>query len=149
MEREGKILESGSPIRSPEIAALASVGRTSIQVYRRPTVSVLVTGDELVEPAGTPLDHQVRDSNGATLLAQLDEMGLSGRYLGIAPDERESLGDMLRSGLEGDVLLVTGGVSVGRYDLVGEALTAAGMELLFHKVAVKPGKPVLAGLCGS
>jgi molybdopterin molybdotransferase len=142
------VLEPGAPIRSPEIAALASVGRMRMMVHRRPAVSVLATGDELVEPHGTPLDHQVRNSNGATLLAQLDEMGLRGRYLGIAPDSRQALSEMLRRGLEGNVLLVTGGVSVGRYDLVGEALAEAGMELLFHKVAVKPGKPVLAGRCG-
>jgi molybdopterin molybdotransferase len=147
--RGEEVLEPGSPIRSPEIAALASVGQTRIKVHRRPSVSVLATGDELVEPDGTPLDHQVRNSNGATLLAQLDEMGVRGRYLGIAPDSREALGEMLRRGLEEDVLLVTGGVSVGRYDLVGDNLAEAGMELLFHKVAVKPGKPVLAGLCGS
>jgi molybdopterin molybdotransferase len=147
--RGERVLEPGSPIRSPEIAALASVGRTRVQVHRLPAVSVLATGDELVEPGDTPLDHQVRNSNAATLLAQLDEMGVRGRYLGIAPDSPEALGEMLRRGLRGEALLVTGGVSVGRYDLVGEALAEAGMELLFHNVAVKPGKPLLAGLCGS
>jgi molybdopterin molybdotransferase len=147
--RDDVVLEAGSPIHAPEMAALAAVGRTRVEVHRRPAVNVLSTGDELVEPEQAPRDHQVRNSNGVALLAQLDELGLKGRRLGIAFDSRAALERLLRRGLEGDVLLVTGGVSVGSYDIVAEVLTDAGMELLFHKVAVKPGKPVLAGRCRS
>ena len=135
----------GAPIHAPEIAALASVGHVSVRVYRAPVVHVLSTGDEVVEPGRAAADHQVRNSNGYALLAQLADLGIAGRYLGIAGDERGVLEDRLDRGLSGDLLLVTGGVSAGDYDFVGEALAAAGMELLFHKVAVKPGKPILAG----
>jgi molybdopterin molybdotransferase len=82
------------------------------------------------------------------LLAQLADLGIEGRYLGIAGDEHDVLDSMLGRGLEGDVLLITGGVSAGKYDLVGDVLAAKGMRQLFHKVAVKPGKPLLAGRRG-
>jgi len=143
------ILEPGTPLAPPELAALASVGRMRCRVYRQPTVQVLATGDELIEPGRVPQDHQVRNSNSATLLGQLRELGIGASDLGIAPDDRRVLDDLLRQGLMGEVLLVTGGVSVGKYDLVGQALTEAGMKLLFHKVAVKPGKPVMAGRRGN
>jgi molybdopterin molybdotransferase len=144
--RLGEVAVSpGAPIHAPEIAALASVGHTSVRVHRTPVVHVLSTGDEVVEPGRDAADHQVRNSNGYALLAQLADLGVAGRYLGIAGDERGVLEDRLDRGLAGDLLLVTGGVSVGDYDFVREALAAAGMQRLFHGVAVKPGKPILAG----
>jgi molybdopterin molybdotransferase len=90
----------------------------------------------------------VRNSNGRTLLAQLEQMGIRGEALGVAPDTPAELERFLRRGLDGDVLLITGGVSVGDYDLVGDALSELGLRLLFHKVAMKPGKPILAGRAG-
>lgn len=143
------VLEPGTPIRAAELAALTSVGCDRPRVYRKPLVSVLSTGDEIVEPEVEPLPHQVRNSNGHTLLAQLREMGVPGAYAGIASDDAETLRSRLAEGLKADVLLVTGGVSVGEYDLVGAALERAGMRLLFHKVAMKPGKPILVGRAGS
>ncbi len=142
------VLAAGTPVGAAQIAALASVGCTTVPVHHAPRVAVLSTGDEIVDPSETPADHQVRNSNAAALVAQLGEMGLDGHYLGVAPDEPEGLGEALREGLSHDVLLITGGVSVGKYDLVGQALEHAGTEVLFHKVAMKPGKPVLAGRCG-
>ena len=139
------VLEAGVPIHAPEIAALASVGRVEVPVHRAPRVRVLSTGDEVVEPAEEPLPHQIRNSNAGTLLAQLHEMGIAGEYLGIAGDDGDALDRGLARGLEADLLLITGGVSVGKYDLVADALARAGMELLFHKVAIKPGKPILVG----
>jgi molybdopterin molybdotransferase len=144
-----RVLEPGTLIHAAEVAALAAVGKTDVAVYDQPAVKVIATGDELVEPDRRPLDHQLRNSNGAVMLAQLRELELSGSYLGIAPDSRGALEAVVRRGLSADVLLLTGGVSAGKYDLVGRALMEAGMELLFHKVAVKPGKPLLAGCCGS
>lgn len=149
LARGALVVEAGSPVHAPDIAALAALGRTRLRVFRRPTAHVLSTGDELVEPEQEPGEHQVRNSNARSLLAQLGELGIAGRYLGIAPDERRSLDSLLREGLSSDLLLVTGGVSVGTYDLVGEALAASGMRLLFHGVSIKPGKPVLAGRSGS
>ena len=140
-----RILQRGAVIHAPEIATLTSVGKTRVQVHRPPIVHVLSTGDEVVEPEGTPSEHQVRNSNGWTLLAQLGELGLEGRYLGIARDTRRELEQAVRKGLAGDLLLITGGVSVGEHDLVGEVLATAGMRLIFHKVAIRPGKPMLVG----
>jgi molybdopterin molybdotransferase len=148
LRRGDAVLAAGAPIRAAEIAALASVGARQFAVHRDPRVHVLSTGDEVVEPEQQPLPHQVRNSNGRTLMAQLAEVGLAGSYLGIAGDEGKELRRKLDEGLDGDVLLISGGVSVGEYDLVGQTLERAGMELFFHRVAVKPGKPILAGRCG-
>lgn len=142
------VLEPGVPLGPAEIAALASVGSTRVRVLRRPRVRLLSTGDEVVEPERHPAEHQVRNSNAPTLLAQLAELGLEGRYLGIAGDSATSLDVLLERGLHCDVLLITGGVSVGEYDLVEHTLERAGMQTLFHGVAMKPGKPVLAGRRG-
>jgi len=139
------VIEAGSPIRAAEIAALASIGCAAVRVHRPPVVHVLSTGDEVVEPEADVADHQVRNSNAHALIAQLAGLGITGRYLGIARDEESELGAKLAEGLAADVLLITGGVSAGRYDLVGETLAAAGMRRIFHKVSVKPGKPLLAG----
>jgi molybdopterin molybdotransferase len=144
----GPVLAPGVPIHAPEIAALASVGATEVPVYRRPVVHVLATGDEIVEPDERPQPHQLRNSNSRALLAQLLELHIEGAYCGVAPDERRQLKMRLDQGLAGDCLLISGGVSVGEYDLVGEMLAESGMRLLFHKVSVKPGKPILAGRCG-
>lgn len=147
-ERGAVVVERGAPIHAAEIAALAALGRTSVRVHRVPDVRVLSTGDEVVEPDRVPGVHQVRNSNAHTLLAQLAELGIRGRYLGIAGDDRGALDRRLAEGLRGDLLLVTGGVSVGNYDLVAESLAAAGMRRILYKVAVKPGKPLLAGRRG-
>jgi molybdopterin molybdotransferase len=143
------VLEPGVAIDPPEIAALASVGQTRLAVFERPTVHVLATGDEIVEPDRTPREHQVRNSNAPTVLAQLRELGLSGHDLGVSGDSAEDLDRRIERGLAGQMLIVTGGVSVGRYDLVEERLRRAGMRLLFHGVRIKPGKPILAGRRGS
>jgi molybdopterin molybdotransferase len=143
------VLTNGRSIRAAEMAALASVGAVEVPVYRQPVVHVLTTGDEIVEPHVAPLAHQVRNSNAVTLLSQLKELGLNGRYLGIAADDRAGLREKLLAGTQGDLLILTGGVSMGEYDLVADALDEIGMELLFHKVKVKPGKPILVGKAGS
>ena len=143
------VLEPGVAIRAAETAALASVGRARVRVVRRPAVAVLATGDELLPVGGPPpAEHQIRNSNAPALLAQLAELGLAGEDLGVAADDERELGARLARGLEADCLLVTGGVSAGEYDRVARALEAAGVRTLFHGVAVKPGKPVLAGRRG-
>jgi molybdopterin molybdotransferase len=146
--RGQQILPAGVLIQAAEVAALAALGRTRVQVHRAPLVHVLSTGDELVEPGKVPEPHEVRNSNGPGLLAQLQQLGISGIDLGIAPDEPEPLRAALERGLAGDLLLVTGGVSVGAYDLVGSALARLGFQVLFHGVAMRPGKPALAGRRG-
>lgn len=142
------VIEAGTVVRAAEIAALAAVGRTRVTVIRPPRVAVMSTGDEVVEVDANPAPHQVRNSNASMLLAQIQAMGVGARYLGIAGDERGALDAMIADGLTGDVLILTGGVSVGEYDLVGASLIRAGCEVLFHKVAMRPGKPILAAKRG-
>jgi molybdopterin molybdotransferase len=139
------IVGAGILVRPAEIAALATVGKTRVTVHVRPVVNILSTGDEVVEPGETPGDHQVRNSNARALLAQLAELGIEGRYLGIVGDTPEQLDAALAKALDADVLLITGGVSVGEYDLVGDELARAGMRFVFHKVNMRPGKPILVG----
>ncbi len=144
-----RVLSAGSMIQPPEIASLATVGVTQVPVYRRLRVAVLSTGDEIVPVSEQPGLHQIRNSNAAMLVAQLEEMNVEALPLGIAGDTAGALDEKIAGGLSADALLITGGVSVGEYDLVGEALERNGMELLCHKVAVKPGKPILVGRAGS
>jgi len=143
------VIEPGTIVRAAEIAALAAVGRTRVTVVRRPRVAVMSTGDEVVEVESQPLPHQVRNSNASMLLAQLRSMQVEARYLGIAGDQTAALDAMIADGLTGDVLILTGGVSVGEYDLVGATLLRAGCEVLFHNVAMRPGKPIVAAKRGA
>jgi len=142
------VIEPGTVVRAAEMAALAAVGRTRVTVIRPPRVAVMSTGDEVVEADAAPAPHQVRNSNAAMLLAQLQSMGVDARYLGIARDDRAVLDAMIADGLTGDVLVLTGGVSVGEYDLVGAALIRAGCGVLFHNVAMRPGKPIVTAKRG-
>ena len=137
------VCAEGQNLRAAELAALAAVGRTRVRVIPKPTVSVLSTGDEIVEVAAFPLPHQIRNSNATMLAALLRSMGVTPRELGIAGDDTAQLDAAMATGLGADVFVLTGGVSVGAYDLVGDALSRAGCELLFHNVAMRPGKPIL------
>ena len=143
------VVEAGSVLRAAHLGALAAVGRSRVRVVRAPRVAVLSTGDEVVPVEADPAPYQVRNSNAHALRAQLREMGIEGTLLGIAKDDRANLDALVARGLAADVLLMTGGVSVGAYDLVGEALARAGCEVLFHNVAMRPGKPILAARRGA
>ncbi|HZN55737.1 MAG TPA: gephyrin-like molybdotransferase Glp [Candidatus Polarisedimenticolaceae bacterium] len=148
--RAGAIaVSAGAVLRPEEIAALASVGRTGVRAIRAPVVAVASTGDEIVAGHAAPGPHQVRDSNARMLLAAVDAAGAVGRDLGVAKDDPASLDALLAEGLRADVLLVSGGVSVGAYDLVRAAVERAGCEVLFHGVSMRPGKPILAARRGA
>jgi molybdopterin molybdotransferase len=138
------VIEAGTILRPAELGALAAAGCTRVRVVRPPRVAVISTGDEVVEAEAEPAPHQVRNSNARMLMAQLAALGVEARYLGIASDEPAALDAMIADGLSGDGLILTGGVSVGAYDLVGAALVRAGCAVLFHTVAMRPGKPILA-----
>lgn len=147
-KRGQKVLSAGCAIGAPEVAVLASIGMCEVGVARRPQVGVLSTGNEIVEP-GTPLaPGMIRNSNGAMLSALARSAGGNVEYLGIAGDDVERLRRSLGKGLGKDILLVSGGVSMGDYDLVPRVLGELGVEVLFHKVRVKPGKPLLFGRRG-
>jgi molybdopterin molybdotransferase len=145
MRRGEVILPAGTVLRPVEIGLLATVGRAAVPVVPRPRVAVLSTGDEVVEPGDTPQAGQIRNSNGPMLTALAARAGAVPRYLGIARDRLDSLGPLVREGLEADVLVLSGGVSAGKLDLVPDVLREAGVEAHFHKVAMKPGKPVFFG----
>jgi molybdopterin molybdotransferase len=142
------VLRSGRLIDPAAVAVLASAGVARVAVGRRPRVAVLVTGDEVVDVAAAPGPSQIRNSNGPALLAQARLAGATVETLGIAPDRQDAIVAAIRRGLEADVLLVSGGVSAGDYDLVEPALAELGATLLFTKVAVKPGAPLVFGRCG-
>ncbi|HYV84630.1 MAG TPA: gephyrin-like molybdotransferase Glp [Patescibacteria group bacterium] len=143
-----RLLAAGDWIGAAEIGVLAAFGRIQVRVRARPRVAVLATGDEIVPPGTTPGPGRIRNSNGPMLLALARDAGAETLDLGIAPDEKEALARQLGRGLESDLLIVSGGVSMGEYDLVGDVLRSLGVEVLFDAVAIKPGKPFTFGTRG-
>ena len=125
---------------------LAAVGCAQVTVGRRPTVAVLVTGDEIVPVHQKPTEARIRNSNGPALRAQALWAGARAVSLGVASDDETSLARALEPGLAADVLVVSGGVSAGAYDLVeGVFERVLGVEIVFRRVAIKPGAPLVFG----
>jgi len=145
--RKGEmVLSRGTLIRPQEVGMLASLGKTEVYVVRRPKVAIISTGSELTEP-GEPLKKgKVYDSNSFALFSQVISCGGEPRRIGIVPDDKGKLLSKIREGLSSDILILSGGVSMGKYDLVKEVLEEAGVKMLFWKVAVKPGKPTFFGI---
>jgi len=142
------VLAKGHTVDPAAVAVLAAVGKARLRVGRRPTVSVLVTGDELVDVWDTPRRGRIRNSNGHAVLAQARWAGADARSLGIVPDQADRIAEAVRAGFESDVLIVSGGVSEGAYDLVEDVLQRFDVGLLFTKVAIKPGAPLVFGRRG-
>jgi molybdopterin molybdotransferase len=141
-----KVLAAGDEVTPAKLGLLASIGRANLRVYRKPRVAVLATGDELVNP-GEPLKPgKIRSSNSYTMIAQTRTCGAEAVYLGIARDTKEDVRRHLEQGLSADMIISSGGVSVGDYDYVKDALEELGIEFKFTKVAIKPGKPTVFGL---
>lgn len=147
--RNGEVvLASGTEITPGVIGVLATVKRAQAQVYRRPRVAILSTGNEL-EGLDEPVDpNKIPDSNSYALMAQSQALGIEPTLLGIARDDPDELARYLRRGLEFDVLLVSGGTSVGVHDYVRPTIEALGAQMLFWRVAMKPGRPVAFGKVG-
>lgn len=143
------VLQAGTKLNGARIGALAELGCAAVQVHRRPTVAVLATGDELVDVDLTPGPGQIRNSNQAMLVAQIQATGANAFPLGIARDNRDELRAKISLGLKMDALVLSGGVSAGTLDLVPSELAAAGVHEVFHKVEMKPGKPVWFGHRGA
>ena len=141
------IMTRGARLSYAELAVAAEVGRTKIQVYRRPRVAILASGDELVEADQQPGRYQIRNSDSIAIAAHVVLAGGEPIMLGIAPDEISELTALITRGLECDVLVLSGGVSVGTYDLVEEALQGLGAKFFFDSVAIRPGKPAVFGWC--
>ena len=144
-ERGDIMVAKGKRVQQAVVAVAAAVGRPEITVHRRPRVAVLATGDELVDINFAPGRNEIRNSNSYSLAAQITVAGGEPLLLPIARDEPAELSLLLRKGLEADLLLLTGGVSMGKYDLVEEVLASLGAEFFFTGVAIQPGKPVVFG----
>jgi molybdopterin molybdotransferase len=141
-----KVLEKGLLIRSQHIAVMASVGCVQPSVYRKANVGILSTGDELVEPQSKPGSGKIRNSNAWQLMAQAANMQVEPYYFGIAPDDEEqTLALILKAMDECDVILLTGGISMGDYDFVPAVLQEAGFIFHFRSLAMQPGRPTLFG----
>jgi len=146
--RAGRVLvEQGRRLDHAVIAMAAAVGASRVRVYRRPRIAVLSTGDEVVEIDATPGAAQIRNSNSYSLAAQIEEAGGEAVRLAIAPDEPKRLGDLIEEGLACDLLLITGGVSMGKYDLVEQVLGEMKAEFYFTGARIQPGKPIVFGRC--
>jgi molybdopterin molybdotransferase len=148
LQRGATVLAAGAVLRPQELGLLALVGRAAVRAYPAPRVAVLPTGDEIVAPAEVPRASQIRNSNGPMLLAQVMSAGGMPDDLGIARDTVEQLREKIAEGLRSDVLILSGGVSAGKLDLVPGVLRELGVEAHVHKVRMKPGKPMFFGTRG-
>jgi molybdopterin molybdotransferase len=142
------VLELGKVLRAADIGLMASIGKATVRVRRRPVVAIAVTGDELIGVEDRPTRGKVVNSNGYTLSSAVREAGAVAKSFGIVRDSRKGLAATLRKALSCDVVITSGGVSVGDYDYVKEALGDAGMRMLFWKVAQRPGHPMTFGATG-
>lgn len=142
------VVRKGAVIRPAEIGIMATCGRAFISVYQRPRVAVVSTGDELVDVDEEITEGKIITSNSYTLSAMAADCGADPFQLGIARDTREALKEKLRQALHADVIITSGGVSVGDFDFVKDVLKELGSEMKFWKVAMKPGKPLAFGAIG-
>ena len=147
--RAGAVIVSrGTRISPAQVAAAAACGAGQLSVFARPRVAIVATGDELVEVNQQPQTQQIRNSNSYSLAAQILTAGAEPLRLPIARDERGHLEATIRSALETDLMLLSGGVSMGKYDLVEEVLLSLGAEFFFTGALIQPGKPIVFGRLG-
>ncbi len=156
VNHKAEVLAAGKVVFAPrrrltpiDVSVLAAVGCDPVAVHRRPKVTILTSGDELVEVGELPAAGQIREGNTLYLRGACERLGCEVVKSGIVRDDAKALELGFRKALtDGDVLISTGGVSMGKYDLVGEALQNIGVEPVLHKVAIKPGKPIWFGMAG-
>jgi len=139
------VLSKGMTIRAAEVGVLASLGRSKVMVIRRPLVAILATGDEIVDVAQPLPEGKIYNSNSYSVAALVQHYGGIPKILGIASDSEHSLMGRLRLGLDADMVITSGGVSLGDYDVVREVLAKEG-EIVFWRVREKPGKPLVFGV---
>lgn len=140
------VIRKGDILKSGYVGMLASLGVTQIKAYRKPKVAILATGDELVEINQRLVPGKIRNSNAYALYSQVLKAGAIPLLLGIAKDKKEDLEHKIKKGLNADMLLVSGGISVGDYDFVKDVLQGLGTQMKFWRVAMKPGKPLAFGI---
>jgi molybdopterin molybdotransferase len=146
--RGDPVLRSGHKLGFAEIGLLAMVGRERVTVFKSPRIAILPTGDEIVEAGQTPLEHQIRNSNSSSLAVQVKRAGGIPEILPIARDSYESTRASIERGLQSDLLLLSGGVSAGKYDIVEKVLSDLGAKFLFTRVKIQPGQPLVFGAVG-
>lgn len=139
------VLPRGSRIDFSSAAWLATTGHTFVTVFVRPRVAILATGDEIVPVGETPAAHQIRNSNSYSLAAQVRRAGGDPVVLPVARDDKQATAHLIAQGLDADLLLLSGGVSAGKYDFVESALSDCGAEFYFDRVLIQPGQPVVFG----
>jgi molybdopterin molybdotransferase len=144
-KRGERLLSPALRLDYPAVAVAASTGKSRLLVYRKPQVAILATGDEVVDIDVPPGATQIRNSNSYSLAAQVQAAGGEPLLLPIAPDEPARLRELIADGLEADLLLLAGGVSMGKYDLVEQVLAEFRAEFFFTGVLIQPGKPVVFG----
>lgn len=141
-----KVIEKGVLIKAEHIAIMVTVGCINPVVYKRPTVSIISTGNELVEPDIKPDLSKIRNCNSYQLMAQCLNINISANYMGIAFDSQEALKNIISEALiKSDIIILSGGVSMGDFDYVPDVLKKLGVEIIFQSIAVQPGKPTLFG----
>jgi molybdopterin molybdotransferase len=141
------VLETGRLVRPQDIALMALAGCTSVEVSKKPAVSVISSGNELVEPSEKPGLSQIRNSNSYQLMAQTERAGGKGIYNGIARDDEDATFEIISRAISGsDIVLISGGVSMGDFDFVPSVLEKAGVRLLFSRINIQPGKPTVFGI---
>ena len=144
-KRGNTVLSAGRRLGFAEIALLAMVGRECATVYRRPRVAILPTGDEIVEAGRSPEPFQIRNSNAWSMAVQVKRAGGDPQILPIARDNYESTRGLIEQGLDADLLLLSGGVSAGKYDIVERVLADVGAKFFFDRVLIQPGQPLVFG----
>ena len=139
------VLHKGMHIRPQEIGVLATVGKSRVEAFPAPKVGIISTGTELVDVESTPSAAQIRNSNGYSLAAQARRLKADVELLGTVKDSKEEIYRIMHRGLQKDILILSGGVSMGEYDLVGDVMKDLNTQIYFEKVALRPGKPVIFG----
>src|SRR6202044_3306851 len=141
------VIKRGKRLGYAELAMAAQVGRCKVEVAKKPRVAILSTGDEIIFAGDSPQRFQIRNSNSISLAAQVSLAGGEPVVLGNAPDEVKGLRVRIEQALKADIVILTGGVSVGKYDLVEQVLKEIGVEFFFDALAIRPGRPAVFGMC--
>ncbi len=148
VEKGQLVLEKGRRIGPREVSILACFGVAEVQIHKPPEVAIISTGDELIDIRKTPTFGQIRNSNAHMLWAQCQSAGVKADVEPIVMDDPEKIREAIRCVRNMDLVLLSGGVSMGEFDFVHTVLVEEGVDILFHKVAIKPGKPIMVGLDG-
>lgn len=139
------LLAPGRRLGFADVALLATVGRSRVTVFRKPQIAILATGDEIVDVSDAPLDYQIRNSNTQSLAVQVMRAGGCPNILPVARDSFASTRELVEQGLHSDMLLLSGGVSAGKYDIVERVLSDLDAEFFFDRVLIQPGQPLVFG----